>query len=643
MRLTKRKFSILTILNDNPQITMKSLSQKIDVTFSTLKKELAEMQELFNEYDIQTDANGKENIIVSGAGNLSALVNDAEKMIEFSVHDQIIMYLFLHNDYVVMQDIADALFVSKSLVEKQTTRILKEFGSKLESIRHNGIRFNGSEAERREYFSSMINQYLTGESYVEDMRRFHKLHFPILDYITESDIEDVMRVIDFIQKIAPFSFTDKSVNLLFSYMIIQKYCIDHKFKAIENVFARLMMDVPEKIQFDGVAELADSHFNLKFGEDEREYLSYILMILRKRKNINNEMAIMQTRDLIEAIYKRIKDELFIDFSDDRDFTEGLSLHIYSTVLRKNFTDNTIIDYQIREIRKIYPLGYEMATITAEVIKEFYDYIISEVEISYLVFHFQAAVERMKEREDKLKILVVCQYGAAAANLVSAKVSRRFNQIEILGTMSRYEFLSQKDRLNNVDLILSTDKLESNNIPVIRVSPALNEEQMRLIQNMILQHSVMKELLVYLAESEVMIDDCSSRKEVINKIIDYMEKEDIADSRYRKTVLEREKISSTCDGYIAIPHGDPAYIKRSKLVVMKLNNKVCWDGENYAEYVFLFAFSKQLIEKNNKIFSTFYRGLANPALQMRLEEADTDNIHTIKQIIINTMSEGGQYD
>ena len=128
-----------------------------------------------------------------------------------------------------------------------------------------------------------------------------------------------------------------------------------------------MEDNPEKIQFDGVVNLINEHYELGLSTDEKNYLAYILMTLRKQKVLNNEMIISKMSDIIAEIYEKIERDLFIDLSGDKELTEGLSLHIYSTIHRRSFTENDFVDYQIREMRKKYPLGYEMATIAAGVI------------------------------------------------------------------------------------------------------------------------------------------------------------------------------------------------------------------------------------------------------------------------------------
>lgn len=145
---------------------------------------------------------------------------------------------------------------------------------KLESIRHNGIRFQASEAERREYFVTMLSPYLNGNSYLQDMQKFHNQHFPILHYFEEETVVKMEEILDFIQKVAPFSLTDESRNLLFSYSLIQQYSIENELGTIESTFSEIMKDNPEKMQFDGVVNLINEYYDFKISENEMTYQAF---------------------------------------------------------------------------------------------------------------------------------------------------------------------------------------------------------------------------------------------------------------------------------------------------------------------------------------------------------------------------------
>ena len=92
------------------------------------------------------------------------------------------------------------------------------------------------------------------------------------------------------------------------------------------------------------------------------------------------------------------------------------------------------------------------------------------------------------------------------------------------------------------------------------------------------------------------------------------------------MLLKEKNISTNIRNIAIPHGNPDFVKQTKLVISKLSKPIKWK-DSYVKYIFLFAISKEVLSEHQSVFSTFYRKLATPELEeylFNLEDALGDN-------------------
>ncbi|MCB5942896.1 helix-turn-helix domain-containing protein, partial [bacterium 210820-DFI.6.52] len=78
------------------------------------------------------------------------------------IQNQILMTIILERDFVTIQEIADKLFVSKSLIEKQLVSILKEYKDDIQSIRHYGIRYSSSKLDRMSLFVKLVIPYMKG-------------------------------------------------------------------------------------------------------------------------------------------------------------------------------------------------------------------------------------------------------------------------------------------------------------------------------------------------------------------------------------------------------------------------------------------------------------------------------------------------
>lgn len=98
-----------------------------------------------------------------------------------------------------------------------------------------------------------------------------------------------------------------------------------------------------------------------------------------------------------------------------------------------------LDCQWNELGYQYPVSFEMAVIASSIIKEYYQYDVSRNEMIYLTLHFQVAIERLKIEEQKIRAIVICHYGMAAATLISTKINSLFGVIRIIGCYSMHDF------------------------------------------------------------------------------------------------------------------------------------------------------------------------------------------------------------
>lgn len=111
----------------------------------------------------------------------------------------------------------DALFVSKSLMEKVMRVMLKKHAESLESVRHHGIHDVSLQMERRNTFAELIMPYLKGIDFAQEIEEFHQNHFPLLDYIDRTEVADAAEAMRVIQSSTTFSFTDAGY---FSYLFL---------------------------------------------------------------------------------------------------------------------------------------------------------------------------------------------------------------------------------------------------------------------------------------------------------------------------------------------------------------------------------------------------------------------------------------
>lgn len=177
------------------------------------------INEILANYDIQLIIQENNKIKIVNKEKFIVFLKEAQSLIEFPIQNQILMTIILERDFVTIQEIADKLFVSKSLIEKQLVSILKEYKDDIQSIRHYGIRYSSSKLDRMFLFVKLVIPYMKGIDFFEEVNRFDNLHFNMRDYFEVREIDICILIIDYIKEINIFTFTDESIKQLFLYLL----------------------------------------------------------------------------------------------------------------------------------------------------------------------------------------------------------------------------------------------------------------------------------------------------------------------------------------------------------------------------------------------------------------------------------------
>ncbi|WP_159033344.1 BglG family transcription antiterminator [Ethanoligenens harbinense] len=615
--ITERQFKILHILNSSPNTTVKYISEFLKVSPQTVKTELLNLKPLFSHYNILIDLEKNNQIQINEPARLPRLMNSAGVLLQFPLKKRILLMLVLNTGFLTLQDIADELYVSKSLVEKQMKDLLKTYSSEVKSLRHYGFRYIASQFKRREIFVMLVSPYVQGLDFEESLENFNNIHFPIMRYFTHGDIEKALKIVAYIQQLKNLLFTDKAIGQMFLYQLI----VTRNRRLSENTqigddFVPIMRQLPYFSQYMSLSEETDRAMQLALPKNEKYYLCYLLINLKKQHVLNSQEIVNDMRPFILDSFAQIKNHLSLDFSGNEKLLEGLALHIHTT-LSANDNHYAGNNYGWDEMKGEYPLGFEAATVMAQMILSKYGKCVTDNELIYLTIHFQNAIEQMYMGYEKIRAVVICHYGVAAANLIRAKVEKLYPEIDVTNLFSLQEF-NQAGKID-CDLIITTEKLEANGIKVIYVSPALKQSELKQFQEFI-EDKKSKDFLKQIIREAIVLDlsEVATKYEIISKMAERLEKEQIVTSQYKQSVLEREEISSTDYQAIATPHGNPHYVMKTKLCIARLTKEVEW-GDAKVKYAFMLACSTDLLKSSQSTFSLFYHLLTQTKFENFLVE------------------------
>lgn len=98
-------------------------------------------------------------------------------------------------------------------------------------------------------------------------------------------------------------------------------------------------------------------------------------------------------------------------------------------------------------------------------------------------------------------------------------------------------------------------------------------------------------------------ELDTQESVIAKLISKAEEKEFISADFKTSVLNREKLSSTAIGRIAMPHGDYHYVKQSAVMVYKNESGIKWDKDK-VYIVFMFMVNQEIKEHLSQIYSDF---------------------------------------
>ena len=560
-----RALNIIEILkNSHDPVSSLALSEEIGCSTKTIQSEIKDINK-----------NSKDGKIIS--------IRGIGYKIEGSFDDIAIPSQYLGNvdriDYIIknlinlttkpentvkLEELADSMYISVSTVKndlKEVKSILKKYNISVVSKHKQGIAIQASE---------------------DDITSF------ILDICSKKDNE--LNLKDFLsEKVSNNIFNLKNIILN---MLGREHLVlsDTEFKNLCSIiFIKLS----------------------RSNQDESEFIqAYIKDYIIQRELIMNDDK--NKEKIIRAIKKfckNLKIATSIDLSQDEIFETCLYNHINSIYKKMKLGINQYGVLPI-DIRIKYPYAYELGKIAKKTIEEELGLKLDDEEISNIAVHVGGAIERSEHNQKKkvFKVIIVCVSGMGTSMLVKNKLEYLFEgKIEIVKIIPAY--LIDYINVMEVDFIISTVDIKCERVPVITVSPLLNDNEVKIIEKFMKTGKMYKEV-----ETRDLFDrnlfftdlDFNTKEEVIEYMGSQLVNQGVIDDEMKKSFFDREKIATTEIGHmVALPHGANGKILKNKIAVGILKNPIHWTLDD-VRLVLILAIDKDEIFDYEKLFSTIYK-------------------------------------
>jgi mannitol operon transcriptional antiterminator len=550
MDLTARqKFVLNTIIEKGP-LSIKDLSQQIDVSNRTISRDMSVINKFLSdrnivicEKNLGLYIEGKEESIKSvqqslGGIPLQWLLSQEQRLLLITAqllvaHEPYKSAYFSYQFNVVEGSIS--LYMDK--IEQWSNA----HNLSLNRKRGYGIIIEGSEWNKRSSFVELLYEYkpidellafVYGSKNDPAINAFFKTIFgeelimiskKMLEFINDeisASKDDMAYFSSFIHILLSLKKTKLNLPIELPTYLVQDILLSEEFSFIKKIKEYL------------------SSLDINIVDSELAYVAIQLMgnkYIYKADGKFKELDIPMEELSSELVYE-VSKKLNTKIECDEQLILGLSQHFNPALYRINMgiqVKNPLVD----EIKKYYGDLFKAVEYACRLVFSKYNITMPKDEIGYITMHIGAAIERDNARNNKLSALVICPNGVGTARILAHKIKASIPSIESV-TISSFKDWSEGD--SKYDIILSTVNIDHkpSNENVIIVSPFLQNEDINKINNFIKTHILDSSLannMLPLSNVEKHEDPIKDEYNVINNILKKIQLETIDTNSFSELV------------------------------------------------------------------------------------------------------------
>lgn len=600
--LTKRQNMIMTIMNNQKDwIVGKDLAKLLNVSDRTIRNDIAAINEFYA--DTMIESNIRKGYRIQGE-KVKRFIEETKKEIPETGEERrwLILKTLVEHTQVNIYQLADQMCISEFSLENDMNKIRKLLDNYqgLKVIRQsNMLQLSGGEREKRHLYEELISYKISGNLWnlnkvAENFMRFDLLKVKELlkDIFEEFHYQmNEVRIPTLLIHVGVILERNFACHFLKEDEEQQgkygreEYEISRHF--FEKIGARLSLQVRE-------AEICDFAIYLEHG---------------KRKGYCEEEQLQGlASDLVQHIIVEIREHFDIDFSEDCEFRLGLEVHTVS-LLKRHYANVEIDHTCLEEVKRKYPLIFEMGVWVCKIMEEHLNIIISENEISFIALHLGSAYERANLRR-KYRCLLICPHNQTVKDLCIQKIVNRFqDRMEIVGCMSYFE--ESLIREKNLDLILTTQPvahaldIETTEISMFfahtdeaAVFQTLNRlDQIRYRNNF--QFFILNLIREEFFTANMAVEE---PEKIISDMCDKLYARGYVKENFKEGVLKRERLSPTSFFHgFAIPHN----MSHQETIHSAISTAILKQPVQWGSYEVRFVLLLAITEENRNFLKIFF--------------------------------------
>lgn len=614
---------LLHYLNEQDNwVSSTQLAEKFGLSKRTIKSYIADIQD--NESDLILSSNKGYRVVAS---NLVTFFNNTETSVPETPTERtayLLLRLISTEEALSVYDLAEELFISESTLLSDTKKLKKQCSELAIEVRltKDTLQLIGTEKAKRQ----LIHQTLLSEldNHFVDMTKLQESFIDFdLDYIKEI-IAELFSDYDFFTN-------DYALTNIVIHLAIAVDRMKGNFQSPEaeaqapHSIHPTVLKISEKI-----AEKVAERYGIRFPKEEIRDLAILISANGTSVNFTQispdeleKVTDKNCLDLVRKILAKVDELYFID-DNEPEFFIRFALHIKNLLYRIN-NGYSCRNPMTETLKKECPLIYDCAVQVSHVIQKEIGYTISEDEIAYIAFHLGYALEIQKQRTNKINCTILVPHYYNMNIQVMEKLQKNFSDdLEIQNILTSEKELQYVD----TELIVSAVKLKQViATPYVTINPFFTLEDRQQITAKIFDIKEKKRKEQFVKTFLSLVDkkrfsyttENQNSAELLKQLCGQMKEEGIVDETFYPQVIEREQLSSTAFGSVAIPHSLTMNANRTGVAIAVNPKGIQW-GNNRVTLVFLISINYH----NRHVFREIFDDLAMIC-------TDEQNIHKLSAI------------
>ena len=481
--MRKRDVEILTAIlqKRNREGLFEQLIRKYQVTERTLRNDIHSINDYLRSLDmppilirsdgtLEFDGTVDEQLILT---RLSSIDSYTYRMQMNEREDIILLLLITRRDYVTMEELAEALYVSRSSVIKDVNRLkssCEERGLKIQSVLGRGITVEAEETVCRRELFRIVTDNITLET--QRSGSFQNILLRELQF--EISLNQVEKLVRRNERKRHLHFSDEGYVCFTCYLFVtlnrieKGYFLDEgerqSVSSVENIAVEIFRDAAQEL---GLPVTPAECVQMQAETQKWE------LLLENRFNKDYLLLENCVAEFIHSISRGLQ----INYFEDKVLFDCV-LYLTEEAGRRG-TEEAGENSMLDQIMETYPKEYRVVRESARVLEESQSITLSERDLANLIMHVTAAGERLTHFRNVLRILIVCPGNMATGQFLQAQVHRHFSY-KIKAVCSVRE-LYDEGQLEDVDMVISTVPIWNVPCPHVVVSPLLKLEDIQHIQ------------------------------------------------------------------------------------------------------------------------------------------------------------------